>query len=368
MTGEMTMQGSVMQKGIGEIESGDLVIPVIGIPFKGPINGNLDLHGDYFDKSTDLGPLETVMVFWDHGHDELYMRSEMKNLGLTDAQIESFGKDFGFGRQHIGIAQRGEITEEGVIYNVILNRRTKYRQVLARAAKNDLLSVSSKALHRVDDPENPGRIKYWAVGAIDFTPTPANPEAKLLLKSLMEDDMQSEVEEVVVQDAPAAASETPAEQPPAQTPITDAIRAVEQAADPVSEAEPAAESSEPEPEQKAVTLESDLAKSIGERMDALEEKFNAAIAALTKSFEERIASMDANTSKAVKDLNADLQIALPELARQITSNLKGEVRKEVSKSRVETQIETEKSAAPATAVTRLHSPEVAAVISNWPGR
>lgn len=359
----MNAPGSISEKSITENGDGDMVIPVIGVPFSGPVEGNLDLHGDYFDKSTDLGPLDTVMAFWDHGHDESYMRGELKSLGYSETQIDAFGKDFGFGRRHIGIAQRAETTDEGVIYNVIVNRRAKYFKVLERAAKEGLLSVSSKAIHRVDDPDNPGHIKYWALAAVDFTPTPANPEAKLLLKSLMEDEMQGEEEEVVQTSSEPVPTE--AEQPQTQTPITDAVRAVEKADDPDSEADPADETSEDEGgvSASAKSAEVELVKSFGERMDALEEKLER-VEALFGKIEKAINSVETNTSKAIKDMNDDLQIAIPELARQITGSLRNDVRQEVRKSRAETKIETEKSAV---ASSRVHKPEVAAAISNWPG-
>lgn len=318
----------MLVKGVHVTEEGDVVIPVIGIPFRGPKGGNADLIGDVFDKNTDFGPAEvdTVYSYFDHGMSVDYIADEYEELygEAPDSQTLNRLKS-AFGREPIGYAKRIEETDEGILYNIVVSRRHKYKELLRRLAEEGMLDASSKAVERINDPQNPNRIKGWHIGAIDLTPSPMNPEAKALIKSIMEaqqmgDETKTqkavadEAQTQVVEPTDAGADEATPQASESSTPLTDAIQAAFSTGD----------------EETIIGT----VKSVETRLAEME----ATMEALTKSIPDILTQIQ-STTKSVDNLQGDLAIALPQLAQMIAKSLGGKLTIEKQKSARELEVE-----------------------------
>lgn len=326
----MEMKAQVLAKSVSYNEDGDLVIPVVGIPFTGPINGIRDLSGDFFHKNTDTGPLETWVADFDHGLDQTYMKKELKAMGYDSEMIKSLG-DIGFGKQEIGIAEKGETTADGIIYNVIVNRRHRYIKALEKAAKQGLIDASSRALSRIDDPEVPGKIDYWQGVALALTPTPMNPDAKnLLMKSIVEEYEMTKKTEQEVTTPVEGEVETPVAEEPV-TPITDKVR------EKLNKSAAKAENEE-QPVDPTIV---DMLKAMLEGQTRLEQAlvtFQEGMTAEIGTVKSELGGLQKNVS----DFRIDVETALPELAGMLAEDLKGEVHNATHKSKFELDAETNK--------------------------
>lgn len=336
----MTIQAAVLSKGVHYNDDGDLVIPVVGVPFTGVTeNGTGDLVKDVFTPETDTGPLNEVIAFWDHGREKEYLAGELKSLGYNDLQIKSMiDSGLGFGKQHIGVAKRAEMTEEGIIWNVIVSRRHKYLRLLEQAALAGLIGASSGA--KLREPETPGVIKYYPIVEMTLTPMSMNPEAIVLLaKSLLsEGTMEEQSKAVVTEQQPA----TPASEAQAvATPIADAVRAVatEKAAGEKPEAE---------------------TPSLADVVAAVVEKALAPLMQRIEGVETRVGGVE----KSVGAFTDDMKIALPELAKQISEVVVTAVTGAPRKSAAE--LLAEKSVTSAAAA-KPQGVTVKNETKNWPG-
>lgn len=155
----------------------EIIIPVIGIPFGS--QEERDLHNEYFDKSTDVGNLSEVMVYFNHN--QFYPASDDPEELQKSAYLAR-----AFRGEILGIARKAETTDEGIIYNIVLDKRKQYVSALYDMVKDNLLDVSSGAKYRETDPNESGRISKWHTVEISFTPSPANPNAVPLTKSILE--------------------------------------------------------------------------------------------------------------------------------------------------------------------------------------
>ena len=162
------------------VEGDQLIVPVIGIPFNGPAEiGGKDLHNEWFDKSTDVGPLNEAMVYFNH--------NRFYPLDDSPAELERMATlARAYKGEVLGIAKKAETTEEGVIYNLVLDMRKRYVKYLKEMIENNLLDVSSGAKYAELDPTSEGRISKWHTVEISLTPSPANPNAVPLTKSILE--------------------------------------------------------------------------------------------------------------------------------------------------------------------------------------
>lgn len=180
----------IIEKGVRLNEEGDLVIPIYGQPFKGIIDGKKDLGGDFFHKGTVLPDVSEYATFWDHGRDKNYMRAELKSLGFSDDEIDGLNsQDFGFGRRDIAKAVRSGMDENGIIYDIIVNRRFKYLQALKKAAENGLIDGSGEYKHFEYDKDVPGKVDYAAMVGMALTPSPFNIKAHVLKGIELEKNM-----------------------------------------------------------------------------------------------------------------------------------------------------------------------------------
>lgn len=145
------------------------VFRAVGVPFGGPefLQGK-DLHGQFFDKSTDYGKnsqgevvVKNVYAYYNHGfHDKL-------------------------GTENIGFAKYYTETDEGQVWDIEVLRAYRYHDMLLSLAEKGLLGASSQPVQTtVDIDYDSGMIKRWHVAEISLTPTPANPDAVVsVLKS-----------------------------------------------------------------------------------------------------------------------------------------------------------------------------------------
>lgn len=150
-------------------------VKVLGIPFGGPVNGAYDLHGERFTKNTNIGEgVGTIYSFLHHGYD-----SEVaKKFGVNAL------------KDQIGIARKLEMTDEGWLYEILVKKSYKYKEVLKTLYDQGLLGVSSGAVPvSVIKDEDGKTIKQWFPEEISFTVSPANPATFNIIKS-MEDNME----------------------------------------------------------------------------------------------------------------------------------------------------------------------------------
>lgn len=297
----------IIEKSVHYNENEDLIIPVIGIPFKGPIDGIRDPEGDFFHEGTEVGGAREILAFWDHGKDKSYLASELDMLGLTDAEIKSFGPDLGFGERDIGVAQRGEKTPEGIIYNVIVNRNHRYKRMLEVAARNGLIGGSSGAKSYIYDRSVPGKVDYASVVEMTLSATPWNIEARVLNKAIIttEEDMPPKVVD----------PKTPIEAAVAETPEVKAKGGISAAL--------IAKSAEiPDPVIDAGAVE--MVSVPRAEFDAL----RAEVSGLRETVE-----------KSIMGLSSDMEEAFPLLADLIAKSLRSEISEQVLKSKLELTVE-----------------------------
>lgn len=117
----------------------------------GVVYGGRDLYGESFTPETDVGAARGFVgmpVFYDHA-----MGSVRSQIG----QVAAF-----------------EFTEDGILFEVEIDRRKAYADTVMRLADADALGMSSGAVAHLVHVEA-GQIKRWIIGEISLTPTPAEP-------------------------------------------------------------------------------------------------------------------------------------------------------------------------------------------------
>jgi 2'-5' RNA ligase len=173
---EKYMEASGPMKSYELSPEGDLWIYVYGVPFHGPeFLGGKDLAGEYFDEHTDIGPLEKVLSYWDHGktkdeYDPVY------------SKVREF-----FGNDPIGVAEKVAKDENGWVYRVIVDRRKKYLDLLKQLADARMLAASSTPFHRGAEKDADGHWSKWHVVEVTLTPTPEGPNATQYLEKALKD-------------------------------------------------------------------------------------------------------------------------------------------------------------------------------------
>lgn len=140
-------------------------IRVVGAPYGGPefLQGK-DLDGEYFSKNTDFGRrkdgslmVPTVYSYYDHA--------------INPA----------IGREMLGTAKFVEETDEGLIWDIEIDRAHRYHDMLALMAERSLLGASTQPVQTaVDIDWSTGEIKSWQIVEVSLTPRPANPKATIV--------------------------------------------------------------------------------------------------------------------------------------------------------------------------------------------
>ena len=280
-------------KSYGELESGDFYIDVIGVPFRGPdYLGGKDLEGEYFDETTDIGPLEKVLSYFSHGNNP--------NIG----------------KELIGTAERLSKEEEGWLYRIIVNQHNKYKNLIKRLAEANFLGASSTPHQNTAEKTASGLWKRWHVTEVGPTPIPANPLAtQIIAKSLgeeleMANKRQKDAADAVDQGATPASQNTPVEEVTVESDEDDppAEGLQEQIEKAFSEAQIETETAD-ESAEETVTL----SKSVVDQFLTFMQESKATSARLEKGLLE-------------------VQTALPMIAGLIAKSLRGQVAEDLKKS------------------------------------
>lgn len=181
-----------------ETKENSTVFRVVGNPFGGPsyLNGK-DLEGQFFSKSTDFGKIgealavPQIFAYYDHA-----LRDNNKDL--------------------IGVAKFFAEEDRGLVWDIEVDKRYRYHDMLVQLAEKKFLGASSQPVQTsVEIDWESGNIKRWHNAEMSLTPTPMHPEAVVeVMKSF-------NVEEVViatylksievVEDAPAENTDLGAE-------------------------------------------------------------------------------------------------------------------------------------------------------------
>jgi hypothetical protein len=121
---------------------------------RGVVWGGRDLTGDAFDLSTDLGrgrPFKGMPVYYDH---------TLRGLKSQIGQVVAAQED-----------------EEGIVFEVELERRHRYTAEVRRLAEAGALGGSTGSpAHLV--ARKGGQLKRWIVSELSLTPTPAEPRTE----------------------------------------------------------------------------------------------------------------------------------------------------------------------------------------------
>ncbi len=277
---------TMLVKSVTETEDGDLHVEVYGVPFGGPeYLGGKDFDGEYFDKSTDIGPLKTVLSYFDHG------------------------KNPYFGTNPIGLAEKMGMDEEGWIYRVIVDRHYQYKNLLKKLADAHVLSASSTPHQNTARKDENGHWKTWHVTEVALTPTPANPLATSIMQKTLGEEF-----DMANKSAEEKAVVTPAVETPVVEPIVEKEKQETPAESTSEQIEKAFQAVEKEagPAEEVVTLN----KQTFEKMVA------------------DLASVQASQAKLEKGIG-DIQTALPTLGLMIAKSLRGQVAEEAQKSQPE---------------------------------
>lgn len=301
-------------KAITETDS-EIIIPVVGIPFGSPTDK--DLHNEYFDKSTDVGVLNEVMVYFNHN--QFYPANDSPDE-LEKAALLARA----FKGEILGIAKKAETTEEGVIYNIVLDKRKRYAKALRQMVEDNLLDVSSGSKYRELDPNNEGRISKWHTVEISLTPSPANPNAVPLTKSILEKALE-------------------------ETKMPNEVNETPQELDGEKQAQP-----QPDPTEDLMNS----LKSVLETPAPVEEKSQPSEA------EMRIAQLQAQV-ETLTELVKSIQTALPYIAQQIVERIDGSK----SASTFERQAQTQNANSampPKPAPTPVHGKNIFGNVQNGP--
>jgi hypothetical protein len=117
----------------------------------GVVFGGKDLMGDTFTRETDYGEARSFVgmpVYYDHA------------LGGLKSQI--------------GEVKAFEFADDGIIFEIEIDRRKQYADTVMRLANERALGQSSGAVAHLVHAEQ-GEIKRWVIGEISVTPIPAEP-------------------------------------------------------------------------------------------------------------------------------------------------------------------------------------------------
>jgi hypothetical protein len=134
-----------------------------------------DLEDDYFDASTEYGPFDKSIVFYQHGMDVDLGRKPLKNLASL------------------------KLTDTGVWFEHQLEIRDAYEGMIYQLAQQGKLGLSSGTAAHLVEREQKGdvyHIKKWFLGIdASYTPNPANPYSSVMpLKSYFSDEANEQPE------------------------------------------------------------------------------------------------------------------------------------------------------------------------------
>lgn len=144
-------------------DSDEWLLDVLGVPFGGPFNGR-DHDGEYFDANTELWldqiGKRAIVHYHGRGQD-----------GKSDDRPEVIGREVGY-----------EVRDDGVWFQVVLDKGKQIASDLWQAAQNGFARASSGAISHLVRKGDEGHIAVWPVGEIslmniDTGNIPSNPYA-----------------------------------------------------------------------------------------------------------------------------------------------------------------------------------------------
>lgn len=169
-------------KGVIETSDGDVIIPVSAVRFSDP--ANKDLHQEFFDAKTNYGnpaATEVLPVYLDHGYDKVFITRELIKLGYSEADALKTAEEISVGQAQQGVAIRDSVDAENIYYNVVVNRRNRYKNLLKRLAEEKLIAPSTGVKFRSAKSQD-GYISDWHLGELTLTPTGAEPNIGVVTK------------------------------------------------------------------------------------------------------------------------------------------------------------------------------------------
>jgi hypothetical protein len=288
-----------------------LVIPVKGFIFSS--EKDTDLEGDFFTPETDRGPLDKVISYFDHQMSNYYIPREVNDMGIR-----------GFGGKRIGYAEKMLTDEEKEVWNIIVDRRHHYINLIEELAMEKMVGASSLALHRVDDPTTKGRIVTWDTAAMDLTPTPAEPRAEAIVKHFIVENFDQLEQKGIFY------------MPSLEENIKNAFKnAEEDIKEEVEETEDVEEVEETE----------DVDHPTDEDIESVDD--TEGLKAILLGLNERLDRMEDNIQKSI-DMNKDTQSALEvyaeETAKYVTKNIREIARQTTEEFDAESEVLRRKSA------------------------
>jgi len=130
---------------------GEYTLRGYGVVFNGK-----DLVGDTFTKDTDFGQDRSFVglpVFYDHA------------LSGVKSQI--------------GTVKAYEFADDGLIFEIEIDKRKKYADTVMALAESGALGQSTGAVAHLVHNEQ-GEMKRWIIGEVSLTPTPAEPRTSAI--------------------------------------------------------------------------------------------------------------------------------------------------------------------------------------------
>lgn len=281
-----------------------LVIPVKGFIFSS--EKDTDLEGDFFTPETDRGPLSKVLSYFDHQMSNYYIPREINDVGIR-----------GFGGKRIGYAEKMLTDEEKEVWNIIVDRRHHYINLIEELAMEKMVGASSLALHRVDDPQTKGRIVEWDTAAMDLTPTPAEPRAEAIVKHFITENFDQLKKKGLFL------------MPTLEENIKNAFKNVD-----VDEEEQELEEQEVETQEEEQEVDNVTDDDI-ESVDGVDD-----VKAILLGFNDRLDRMEANIQKSV-DMAKDTQDAFPIFAEETAKYVAKSIRDLARQTTEEFEAESE---------------------------
>lgn len=128
----------------------------------GVVFGGKDLMGDTFTKDTDFGSDRSFVGM------PVYYEHSMRGL-----------------KSQIGAVKAYEFANDGIIFEIEIDRRKKYAETVMKLANEQALGQSTGAVAHLVHAEK-GMLKRWIIGELSVTPIPADPRTRAdSLKNLL---------------------------------------------------------------------------------------------------------------------------------------------------------------------------------------
>lgn len=310
------IESVVLEKSSGFDEQGNFYVDVIGVPYTGVVDGKADIVGDWFDKSSNVSPIaDEIEADFDHGRDNAWLPADLKEKGFGKASI-------GISRD-MGTYEDAESGISGRLYRVIVDRHHKYMSLVKALVDDKILGASMKMSRRVNDPNKKGYIKEATIAKMSLTPTPMNPMAAALYKSLVLEAFSGETEMAKSEDKSkedeGAAAQTPSGgEKPQNGSESGTEKSLSETIDEIFDEGKGTDGTE-----KSVR---GLLMDVISGLDALNKRVGS-IEEAQKSANEK----SANVEKMAEDVQK-LNEAFPVLAKRVVAAIKGEVIGELEKS------------------------------------